>query len=90
MALEHRTVVGGLQIERNGNAGVLLKLIVADGAEEFSETNHRFVIEKGANVAARLTAVNTVLAGLRRAPIPTKAGAVIRDTLQSCWAALDA
>lgn len=90
MALEHRTVVGGIQIERNGNVGVLLKLIVADGAEEFSETNHRFVITKGENIVSRLTTVNSLLTAKGRQAIPTKAGTVIRNTAQACWSAMDA
>lgn len=90
MALEHRTVVGGLNIERTGNAHVLLKLIVADGLEEFSETNHRIVIEKGEAIVPRLQAVSALLTSKGRSPIPTKAGIVIRDTVTACWAAMDA
>jgi hypothetical protein len=90
MSLEHRTVVGGISIERNGNAVVLLKLIVADGSEEFSETNHRLHLDKGVAIAPRLAEVNAALTARGRATIPTKAGVVIRDTLLACWAALDA
>lgn len=90
MALEHRTVVGGIQIERSGNVSVLLKLIVADGSEEYSESNHRFAIEKGAPIAPRLQAISAHLTSLGRQPIPTKAGTVIRDTALACWASMDA
>lgn len=90
MALAHRTVVGGIQIERSGNVNILLKLIVADGLEEFSETNHRFMIQKGEAIAPRLQAINTLLTSKGREPIPTKAGIVIRETALACWAAMDA
>ncbi len=90
MALEHKTVIGGIQIERTGDVIVLMKLVIADGAEEYSETNHRFQINKGEAVAAKLTAISTALTAKGRAPIPTKAGIVIRDTALACWAAMDA
>jgi hypothetical protein len=90
MALEHRTVIGGIQIERNGDVIVLLKLIVADGTNEFSETAHRIQIDKGTSVVAKLTAISTALTASGRAPIPTKAGVVIKNTAEACWEAMDA
>jgi hypothetical protein len=90
MALEHRTIVGGIQIERSGDVSVLLKLIVADGAEEFGESNHRFTMAKGAGVTATLATVNAMLTARGRQAIPVRARTVIKNTAEACWASLDA
>lgn len=90
MALAHKTIVGGIQIDRKGDVSVLLKLFVADGADEYSETNYRFTIGKGDNVAAKGAAANAALAAMGRQQIPAKAAAVIKNTLDACWAAMDA
>ncbi len=90
MALMHKTVIGGLTINRNGDASVLLKLLVADGAIEYSEQNHRIPITKGENLAAKAAFINNALTSMGRATLPTKDANVIGQTLTACWAAMDA
>lgn len=90
MALAHKTVVGGIHIVRSGDANVLIKLIVADGSEEFSEADHRFSIAKRGDVVSVLTGINAALTEKGRQPIGAKAGLVIKNTLEACWSAMDA
>lgn len=90
MALEHRTIIGGLQIYRTGDATIQFKLIVADGGEEHGEQNYRLGIEKGADVAARLTMLNNILVSRGKQPLGVKVRNVIINTLTACWSAMDA
>ncbi len=90
MALSHKTVIGGLTIDRQGNAAVLLKLLVAAGATEYSEQNHRIPISKGENLSQKATQINAILTSMGRATLPAKDASVIGQTLTACWAAMDA
>lgn len=89
MALTHKTIIGGLTIDRNGDASVLLKLLVADGATEYSEQNHRIPIKKGENLAAKAAFINSALTSMGRATLPAKDSTVIGQTLTACWNAMD-
>jgi hypothetical protein len=90
MALEHKTVIGGLNITRNGDASLLVKLLIVDGLMEYLPDNHRFPITKGENLADKRVEINAVLAGMGRAPISNKDANVVGQTLTACWAAMDA
>jgi hypothetical protein len=90
MALTHKTVIGGLTIDRHGNASVLLHLLVVDGAIEYNRDNHRIPITKGENMAQKAAQIDAILASLGRAPLPTKDKTVIGQTLTACWNAMDA
>jgi hypothetical protein len=90
MALEHKTLIGGLNIDRNGNASVLLYLVVVDGATEYSQENHRIPIMKGENLAQKAAVIDTILLEKGRALLPAKDKSVIGQTLTACWAAMDA
>lgn len=90
VALAHKTIIGGLTIDRNGNASVLIKLLVVDGSTEYNEQNHRIPIEKGENLAAKAAFINNALTSMGRATLPTKDANVIGATLTACWNAMDA
>lgn len=90
MALEHKTIIGGLNIDRYGNGSVLLRLLVVDGVVEYSHENHRVMILRGANLAAKAAEINAILASKGRAPLPAAAANIVGKTLAACWAAFDA
>lgn len=91
MALMHKTVIGGLTINRRGDASVLLHmLIIEDGVKEFPPENHRIPIMKGENLAAKAAFINSALTSMGRATLPAKDLTVIGQTLTACWAAMDA
>lgn len=90
MALTHKTAIGGLTIDRQGNASVSLHLLVVDGAIEYSHENHRIPITKGENLAQKAAQIDAILASLGRALLPTKDKTVIGQTLTACWNAMDA
>lgn len=90
MALAHKTVIGGLTIDREGNASVLFKLLVVDGAVEYSEENHRIPITKGENLANKAAQINGILTSMGRATISAKDASVVGATLTACWASMDA
>lgn len=90
MALEHKTIIGGLNIDRYGNGSVLLHLLVIDGGIEYSHQNHRIMIERGANLPAKAAEINAILISKGRAPLPGPAANIVGKTLTACWAAFDA
>jgi hypothetical protein len=90
MALVHKTVIGGLTIDRSGSASLLVKMTIIDDLKEFSPDNHRFYISRGENLVVRGAEINTILAEMGRAPLAAKDSNVIRQTLLACWAAMDA
>ena len=88
MALEHKTVIGGLTIDRQGDASVLLHLLVVDGSIEYNRDNHRIPITKGENLTQKAAHIDAILASLGRAALPAKGKAVIGQTLTACWNAM--
>lgn len=90
MALTHKTVIGGLTIDRTGNASVLLHLLVVDGDIEYNRDNHRIPITKGESLAQKAAQIDATLQSLGRAPLPAKDKTVIGQTLTACWNAMDA
>lgn len=90
MALAHKTVIGGLNIDRTGNASVLLHLLVVDGAIEYNRDNHRIPITKGENLTQKAAQIDAMLVALGRAALPAKDKTVIGQTLTACWNAMDA
>jgi hypothetical protein len=90
MALAHKTVIGGLSIERSGDASLLLHLLVIDGPIEYNRDNHRIPITKGENLAQKAAQIDAILAYLGRAPLPAKDKTVIGQTLTACWTAMNA
>jgi hypothetical protein len=90
MALAHKTVIGGLNIDRQGDASVLLHLLVVDGETEYNRDNHRIPIAKGENLTQKAAQIDAILTSLGRAALPTKDKTVIGQTLAACWNAMDA
>jgi hypothetical protein len=90
MALAHKTVIGGLTINRDGNASVLLHLLVVDGETEYNRDNHRIPITKGENLAQKAAQIDAILSSMGRAPLPAKDKTVIGQTLTACWNAMNA
>ena len=90
MALAHKTVIGGLTIDRQGDAFVLLHLLVVDGEVEYNRDNHRIPITKGSNLSQKAAQIDDILASMGRAPLPAKDKTVIGQTLSACWNAMDA
>ncbi len=90
MALEHKTVIGGLTIDRAGNASVLFRLLVVDGAVEYSQENHRIPITKDENLSRKAAEINAILTSMGRAQISAKDASVVGATLTACWNAINA
>lgn len=90
MALAHKTVIGGLTIDRGGSASILLHLLVVDGAIEYNRDNHRIPVAKGENLTQKAAQIDAILASMGRALLATKDKTVIGQTLTACWAAMDA
>lgn len=90
MALTHRTIIGGLNIDRNGNASVLLHLLVVDGETEYAQENHRIPIGRGEDLAAKGAQINAILTSMGRATLPARDASVVGQTLSACWAAMSA
>jgi hypothetical protein len=90
MALAHKTVIGGLTIDRNGDASILLHLLIVDGVIEYNRDNHRIPVTKGENLTQKAAQIDAILASLGRAPLPAKDKTVIGQTLTACWNAMDA
>lgn len=90
MALVHKTIIGGITIDRNGDASILFKLLVVDGATEYSQENHRITIFKEEPLGPKAAEINAILAKTGRAPINAKDASVIGATLTACWNAMKA
>lgn len=90
MALEHKTIIGGLTIDRYGNGSLLLHLLVVDNGVEYSHQNHRIMIERGSNLASKAAEINAILTSKGRASLPAAAANIVGKTLVACWAAFDA
>ncbi len=90
MALAHKTVIGGLTIDRQGNASILLHLLVVDGEIEYNRDNHRIPVTKGENLTTKAAQIDAILQSLGRALLPAKDKTVIGQTLTACWNAMNA
>jgi hypothetical protein len=90
MALAHKTVIGGLNIDRNGDASILLHLLIVDGVIEYNRDNHRIPVTKGENLTQKAAQIDAMLASLGRALLPAKDKTVIGQTLTACWNAMNA
>jgi hypothetical protein len=90
MALAHKTVIGGLTIDRNGDASILLHLLIVDGVIEYNRDNHRIPVTKGENLTQKAAQIDAMLAALGRALLPAKDKTVIGQTLTACWNAMNA
>ena len=87
MALTQKTNIGSIQIDDRGNVGVLLKLVIADGDNELSKDNHRFMLTKDGDAAFTFRDVSEHLATMGREPISAADEATIMATANAYWAA---